>query len=414
MRTTLLRRLLNRLVLVAIVCTATEAWAQGPVGAGSLTRLLAQTEPEQGVIRWGPLRLAPGLTITQLGTDFNVFDEKEDPKKDFVVAGTPDVSAFVRTRFFTISAYVGAEMQFYQKYKKERSIGPANKARVDILMSRFTPYVGFAQTRNRTRPNGEIDVRANIEMDELSAGLAYDLSTYAKLFAGFSEESVEFKDALEENVDLGQALSRWGRDYMLGFRTNITPLLGFELKGSLRNDYFRFEPTRNGEKRSVSATFVFDTAAVVSGEAGASYTDYEAVDPLIKPFRGVTGQVALTFSFLETARVSIGANRMLDYSFDIEEGYYVTNSVFLSYTHRLFSDVDVQVQGNRGFYDYGQRVGSTPRQDRSDTVNGNLGYNLKNRTRVAVNYELTERRSPAIPERNYLRRRVYISWLVAF
>ena len=103
-----------------------------------------------------------------------------------------------------------------------------------------------------------------------------------------------------------------------------------------------------------------------------------------------------------------------EYSFDAAEAYYVANAGQLSYTNRLFGDVDAQVGLGRSVFDYNARIDMPPRTETNDTAAGSLGYNLRNRTRIAVNYEIARRRSPEKPARNYDRRRIYLSWLFAF
>jgi hypothetical protein len=85
----------------------------------------------------------------------------------------------------------------------------------------------------------------------------------------------------------------------------------------------------------------------------------------------------------------------------------------VSYTHRLFNEVDVQGRFGRSWFDYDAREGIVPHQDLFDTTGASVGYNLRNRTRMALNYEFQRRRSPAYTERNFDRRRVYFSWQFA-
>lgn len=402
------------LVAVAMWLFASRAAAQGAVGSGPLTGSLTDVEPTSGVLRIGPLRVAPGLTIREIGHDDNVFNDAVDPKSDVVVAGTPDVSVFARLRFVQISAYAGSEMQYYHTYESERSIGYSFKGRVDLIASRLAPFVGAAHVRQRLRPNGEVDVRADTTRNELSGGLAYELSADSRVFAAVIETDVDYEDAFEDGVSLEQSLSHTGTEYTAGLRTALTPLLSMQLRGGVTTDEFRFDPSRNGQTGSGTIAFSFDRDAVISGLASFGYEDYSPEDPLVARYRGWTANVALAYPLLEIGHFNFGLQHGIDYSFDVEEGYYVNNSVSLAYTQRLFGEWDLQVQGSKGAFDYGNREGSQTRQDTLDSVNGNLGYNLRNRSRVSANYELTERRSPAIASRNYVRRRIYLSWLVAF
>ena len=408
------RRVRPALMVMAVSLIASKAAAQGAVGSGPLTGTLADVEPTSGVLRIGPLRIAPGLTIREIGTDDNVFNESVDPKSDFVVAGTPDVSVFTRLRFVQISGYAGSEMQYYNTYESERSIGYSFKGRLDLIASRLAPFVGAGQVRNRMRPNGEVDVRADVKNNELSGGLAYELSADSRLFAAVVDTDVDYEDAFEDGVSLEQSLSHSGTEYMGGLKTALTPLLAMQVRGGVRKDKFRFEPNRNGESRLGTMALTFDRDAVVSGVAQFGYQDYVPDDPLVSRYQGLTASVGLAYPVLEFGRFNFGYQHGIEYSFDVEEGYYVNNSFSLAYTQRLFGDADLQVQGTRGTFDYGNREGAQDRQDTLDSVNGNLGYNLPNRSRVSMNYELTERRSPAIAARNYVRRRIFLSWLVAF
>ena len=401
------------LLVAGLALAAAPASAQA-VGSGPLTSSLADKEPTSGVLRAGPLRLAPGLSIREIGHDDNVFDEAADPKEDWVVAGTPDISVFMRVPLLQLAAYAGSDMQYYHTYESERSIGYSYRGRADFLLSRIFPFVGGGSVRNRTRPNGEIDVRADQRTDELSGGIGYSLAEHASMFGAAIQSQFDYEDAFEDGVSLGQSLNHRSTEYQAGFKTDLTPLLSMNLHASYTEDEFDNEPARNGESRGISAAFAFDPDAVISGVATIAFEDYKPVDPLVEPFRGVTGSASISYPLLEIGRFNFAFNRATQYSFDVAEAYYLEHTFRLIYTQRLIGELDLQGQAARSMFDYGHRAGAEERRDTLEMYNGNLGYNLRNRTRVAMNYEYARRRSPAIAERNYIRRRIYLSWLVAF
>lgn len=392
------------------------AAAQSAVGQGPQTTSLADTEPTTGVISLGRVKLAPGLTIRELGWDSNVFDEspEESPKEDWVAAVQPDVSVFSQLRFVRLSAYAGSELTYYRTYDSERSVGHAVRGRVDFLLSRVRPFIGAANVETRTRPNGEVDVLADRRLDEVSGGLAFDLSPHSLVYGSAFRARERYEDALEDGVNLGDTLTREALNYQAGLKTDITPLLSVQLFASYQEDEFRFEPVRNSESRMASAIFRFDPDAVVNGQVTITYRDMEFADPTLQAYRGVTGTAAIIYPFFEIGRFSATLNRAVEYSFDSLEGYYVEQSANLSYTHRLFGEVDAQVRGGRATFRYDARETAPAHTDTFDTVAGSLGYNLRNRTRVALNYEVARRRSPELARRNYDRRRAYLSWLFAF
>jgi hypothetical protein len=392
------------------------ATAQSAVGQGPLTSTLADAEPVSGVLAVGPVKLAPGMTVREIGWDSNVFDEPEEesPKEDWVAAAQPDVSIYSRLRFVRLSAYAGAELTYYRTYESERSAGHAVRGRADFLLSRVRPFVGGGTTETRTRPNGEIDARADRQVDELSGGLAFDLSPTSLIYGSAAQSSERYEDALEDGVNLSQSLTREAINYQFGLKTDITPLLSMQVFGSYHRDEFEFEPIRNSDSRMATAVFRFAPDAVVSGTVNATFRDTTFADPGLEPFRGFTGTAALVYPFLEIGRFSVALSRVVEYSFDSLEGYYIEQSATGSYTHRLFGDVDAQVRGGRATFKYDARQTLPEHTDTFDTAAGSVGYNLRNRTRVAVNYEYARRRSPALAQRNYDRRRVYVSWQFAY
>lgn len=404
---------------VLIVClimslTAAEAGAQANVGSGPLTGTLAETEPTAGVLSLGPVKLAPGLTIREIGWDSNVFNEPESPKEDYLIAMQPDLSVFSRLRFVKVSAYAGAELSYFQTYTSEDSVGHQLRGRVDLLLGRLRPFVAGGETKTRERANAEIDVRANRVSDELSGGIAFELSAHSLVYAATARTSNAFEDAFEDGVNVAETMTRDGYDYSAGLRTDITPLLSLTVFGGYHEDRFTSVPERNSESYYSTAQLGFSPEGVINGAASLTYRAMTPVDPAVRAFKGILGTAALGYSFLEVGRFGLGLSRNIEYSFDTAEAYFIENSVSLSYTHRIVGMVDVQARAARSLFNYDASETVPPHEDTVDTVAGSLGYNLRNRTRVALNYEYSRRRSPVSADRNYERRRVYLSWLVAF
>lgn len=403
-------------VLICMCCVAglsRPVMAQA-VGAGPLTSSLTTTEPQSGVFTWGRVKFAPGLVIDELGQDPNVFDEKDNPKTDYVFRGTPDISVFTSTRFTRLSGYVGSELAYYHEYKEERSIGREYRGRLDFLFSRLQPFIAGGETRTRSRPNGEIDVRAARTEQEISGGIAYELSLHSLAYVSAVRYINKFRNAIEEGIELSTALDRESIHYSAGIKTDITTLAAVTVSGGYHEDRFVSEPLRDSDIIDVSTTLRIGAEAVVSGVVTVSYRDFKPVDPLVAPNQGVAVEAALTYPFLEIGRLSVSARRGLEYSFDIREAYYQETSVNASYTHRLFGDIDFQARGSKSLFEYGFREGLPERTDTLESVAASIGYNIRNRTRVALNYEYARRQSPAFEERNYDRGRIYLSWLYAF
>jgi hypothetical protein len=401
------------LLCMAVLAWPSEARSQGSVGAGPLTSKLAETEPTSGAISLGPVTMAPGVVIPEIGWDSNVFDEAVDPKEDYLVSIAPDVALFARTRFIKMSLYGGMDFQYYRTFESERSNGYAARGRVDFLLSRLRPFVAGGQTKTRTRPNGEIETRADMQVSELSGGLALDLSPHSVVYVASYRATSLFLDAFQSGVELGVALDRESFNYEAGLRTDLTPLTSITLYGGYLEDRFQQSPSRDSDNWLAGATLRFAAEAVVTGQITVDFLDFKPVDPSIQDFSGFVGSAGLIYPVREFGRFNFVASRDLEYSFDEAEGYYLENRFDVSYTQRLFGDVDAQVLGSRSVFNFGYRDGSQVRQDSLDLASAGVGYNLKNRSRVSLNYEYSRRRSPLYVERNYEKRRIFAAWTAA-
>jgi hypothetical protein len=401
-------------VAVLVLLAVPRGAAAQAFGTGPLTGTLIDTEPTTGVLNLGRVKVAPGITITELGWDSNIFDESEDPKDDWVFRGKPDVAAFAQLRWARLSGYAGSELAYYKTYDSERSAGYEFRGRADLTVARLYPFVGGGHTKHRTRPNGEVDVRADEELDEVSGGLAFELGAHSLLYGSAVRYRTDYKDSIEEGVDLATTLNRDTYSYSGGVRTDITPITKLTVAGGVDQDRFESSPLRDADTNFVNATLNIGVEAMISGVVTVGYRDMTPVDPAVEPYRGMNATAAMTYTILEYGRLSGSFKYGMEYSFDETEAYYVETTVDLAYTHRLFGDVDAQVRGTKSWFDYGYRAGVDARTDTLAAVNVSLGYNLRNRTRISLNYEEAQRRSPAYLDRNYDRTRAYLAWLFAF
>lgn len=392
---------------------ATPASAQ-PVSAGPLTDSLPTTEPTSGIFSWGAVKFAPGLVISELGHDSNIFNEALNPKDDFLFRGTPDISAFSLLRFAKISAYAGSHLSYFKTYTDENSVGYSYRGRIDFLFSRVLPFIGVGETRERTRPTGEIDTRADERQQEVSAGLAFSLGPHSQIYVGGVGARSAFFNSVEDGVDLSESLNHDTVTINVGVQTAITPLTTLTVNAAVSEDRFESVPLRNSENRSIGASVLIGAEAVISGTISVSYVDSKPVDPTIEPHNGVQIQAGVTYPFLELGRFNFSVNRGMSYSFDTAEGYYEETTASIAYTHRLFGDIDVQAIGTKSWLDYGFKEGVEERTDTTESLGASFGYNLRNRTRISLNYEISKRRSPVNFNQNYDRTRIYLSWAYAY
>ena len=133
-------------------------------------------------------------------------------------------------------------------------------------------------------------------------------------------------------------------------------------------------------------------------------------------FAGCVGAASLTYSVLEVGppRSARGA-RGVEYLVRCRRKRTMSsNRLTLGYTHRLFGEVDAQVTGQMR-----RSTTATPSTcrripTRSIRSAGASGIICETGLAFALNYEYARRRSPAVADRNYERRRAFLSWQFAF
>src|SRR5919108_1254577 len=93
-------------ILFLVVPPAARAQT-GPVTASLSTR-----EPRNVAFRIGPVLISPNLNLPEFGYDSNVFDEDVDPKKDWTVRFTPDLTAYARSGVIQFAVTAGSEFTY--------------------------------------------------------------------------------------------------------------------------------------------------------------------------------------------------------------------------------------------------------------------------------------------------------------
>ena len=133
-----------------------------------MTGALPDSEPTTGAISIGPVRLAPGLTIRELGWDSNVFDEAgRIPRTTTSCRAARHLGVRAAALRQALRLRRRRSAATTRTTQRERSTGYLLRGRADILLSRVRPFVAGGQTKMRTRPNGEIDVRADRKETEV-------------------------------------------------------------------------------------------------------------------------------------------------------------------------------------------------------------------------------------------------------
>ena len=361
----------------------------------------------QARVHIGPLALTPAISLTNLGIDTNVFNEPADalPKRDFTMTVQPKTDVWLHVGRSLVSGNVTEDLVYYNTYVSERSVNGSYKAGLLVPLTRLILNGAVSYVRTRERPGFEIDARS--QRNERGYEGSVELRMFSKTFIGVKgrRQQVEFdKDAVFLNNSLQFELNRTVTSQGLIVRHQLTPLTGLVFEVAKQQDRFEFSHLRDSDSTQITGGVRFDPFALLKGSATFGYRDFEPVQPGLPSYKGSTAAVDLSYVALGSTKLSVQASRDVQYSYDINQPYYVQTGFLASLAQQIFGPVDVVGRIGAQRLDYRDRAGAAlvaaNRTDYVHTYGGGVGYHLGRDLRIGFNIDNAHRTS-AVTNRTY-------------
>ena len=127
---------------------------------------------------FGPFGLTPSIALSNVGTDDNVFNEAEDPKKDTTAAIGPAVDLVLRAGRSRLAGKASGQYLYFQKYDNQRAWNTTLDGTWRFPLLRITPFILGNRSSNKDRPGYEIDSRAR--RDDRTVGFGSDVRLSSK------------------------------------------------------------------------------------------------------------------------------------------------------------------------------------------------------------------------------------------
>ena len=377
------RPLLAALVLLGM--TSTVAVAQGG-------------PPPNVKMRIGPIYINPTMALSNAGVDDNVFNTAGDRTSDYTVTVTPKTDLWVRFGPSWLTANIREDIVYYQKSASERSANNGYSLTWSIPLSRvtFTPTGTYLSTRDR--PGFEIDTRA--QRAEISYGVQAEVKTFSKTTLAFTlgRQQILFDpNATYLNTSLRDELNRVGTTATVSIGHQLTPLTTISMDVSREQDRFSFDELRNSDTTTISGSIKFNPAALIKGGATVGFETYKPADPSVPGYQGSNAAVNLSYVFLGITKLGATVARHVQYSYDINQPYYVETGVTVDVGQQLFGPLDIVGRAGLDQLAYQNRIGAVvvtaDRVDHVKSFGGGLGYHLGKDTRIGFNIDKDQRDS---------------------
>ena len=389
---------------VLLVCTL--------LGAAPYAFAQQQDVPDPAAdarIRFGPLALTPSVTLVNAGIDTNVFNEPAEagPKRDFTMTLEPKTDWWLRTGRTWFLGTVTEGLVYYNKYTSERSVNGLYKAGWFVPLTRLTFQANGTYVTTRERPGFEIDARSH--RSETTVDGALEIRALSKTFIGIrgKREKIDYdKTAVFFDQNLRQELNRTVTGGAVTLRHQVTPLTSLTLDAGKDESRFQFSPLRDADSTEIAAGVKFDPVALLKGTATVGYRDFRPLVPGVPRYKGSTAAADLTYIAPTATKLTVKGTRDVQFSYDVNQPYYLQTGANVELTQRLFGPVDVVGRAGLARLEYRTRlesnvgnvgnVANVPFPNRTDTVQaygGGIGYHAGKALRVGVNVDQQKRKS---------------------
>jgi hypothetical protein len=363
------------------------------------TLLSAQTvsinipDTSRARLRVGPALVNPVVDLTNLGIDTNVFNQPADQAQDdFTFTLVPRADLWMKAGSTWISGNVRENLVWYQTFASERAANTSAAVNWIVPLNRLRFSVGASYLWARERPSYEIDAR--VPRVETEVNGAMEVRALSRTYFGVqaSRRRVDYQeDASVLDLALQTALNRVSTDASFSVRHELTPLTSVSVDVGRLIDRFDISPLRDSDSTTAGVQVTFDPSALIKGSARVGYRDFVPKDPTVPSYQGTTVAVDLSYVLLGSTKLGVQLTRDVQYSYDVNQPYYLQNGLAASIQQQIFGPVDV-IAG-LGFYSlaYRDRTGIVTlypdRVDKDRSFNVGVGYHVTPDLRVGVRLE---------------------------
>ncbi|HEX3646574.1 MAG TPA: outer membrane beta-barrel protein [Vicinamibacterales bacterium] len=349
-------------------------------------------------VRIGPLMMNPTIALTNLGIDHNVFNDPPDknPKQDFTFTVTPVSDFWLHLGPTWVTANLNESINWYQTYSTERTANNTYKLGWIVPGTLMNVKINGSYLSAKERPGFEIDTRVARKETHFDGSVDYHALSKSYLGVTATRQQTRFaSDAEFLDINLQTSLNRVDSSYGVYVRHNLTPLTTLVFTGSRAYSTFEFSPLRDSVSTSALASATFSPAALIRGKVSVGYTDFKPVDPALPPYGGLIADIDLTYVLLGSTRFAVSGGRGVQYSYDVNQPYYVQSRIGGSIAQQIFGPLDVQVRADIASLAYRDRAGATiavpDRTDHVTTIGLGIGYHMGRDLRLSLNVDQNNR-----------------------
>jgi hypothetical protein len=374
------------------------------VAAGSLPSFAQQSAleppPLERYLRWGPLRVRPGIELKNVGHDDNIFASNANPVSDVTATLAPRAEGLVlfgHRGFLTFREEVGYTL--YRQNSDQNYLDQRGTARMTLPFRSMGVFVEGLYNELKERPLDEQDVRADRDETGLGAGLIWQLGWRSEIELGQSRKELDYFDEDADPlapVTIGEQLDRTERRNTLELRYRVagrTRLTLFALYNTIEFDS-SVSSGRDAREISLLPGVDFGRGGRLSGTLRVGLTEIDARDPTRLDFEELSGRARLSYRPLSRLTFHLDGRREPGFTLSSAGIFYLNTTARLGGVYYLNRLIGIEAAGTIGRLDFPVAGAAVERED--DLTGYEAGVRLRlaeNSLGRRVEYSLRLRRS---------------------
>ena len=375
-----------------------------------------QPDPlDKAMIRVGSFGINPTVLLHDIGRDNNVFNDAVDPKSDFTFTLSPKAEILFRPRFVHFDYTASTDYVYYQTYASQRSTSVGSSIRADFDIAWLQPYVTLEGENSSARLNAEVDARARHHETTYGAGTEIKIATRTSVSVGVRRTDLAYDaGSTFRGTDLATSLDSRTDGIDVTGAVDLTPFTKASLTVSRDEQRFTFEPDRDANLLRIAPTLSFSPQAVLKGTVSVGYSRLSPLSSTLPAWSGLTAVATLGTTIVGRYELEGTLSREPRYSYDLVTPYYILTGGTLTLTVALVGPFDVKATDTEQVMSYrplatGAAGPGTIGNDTYKSYGGGVGYKIRDRVRLGMNADWSNRGSELAFDRTYRNRRIYAS-----
>ncbi len=372
-------------------------------------------------LRWGALRVRPGLALSNVGYDDNILYNDTNKVSDYTATVSPKVELLV---LFGDRAFLQLNQRFdftlYLENTDQNFDNNHTAARVTVPWSKIGFFADLGFDRLHQRPIDLESIRVERKEKTLDLGVIFDPNWRTEIELAQTAANLSYDDpTVAQRQDRDERGTRIDASYRIFGRSRI--LLAALVKDVDFANVFDTEigPVRRDTREwRLLGGLGFGEGGSLTGEFRVGRARIDARDPVVPDLSEIVGDAELALRLGSRTKLQLRAARLPGYAFFEASTYYLETRGGLRIVRYLNRIVGLEAGGSLGRLTFPSSLSGTERED--DLTRYDVGVRLRlseNSIGRRVEYRFKigrSRRESTLPSQNQNRNTVSFDAVVGF